>query len=907
MKKLRPLTSQDRVLILSPHPDDESLSTGGLIQVALEAGATVRVIYASNGDNNPWPQRVKERRFRIDSVDRFRWGNLRQKEAINALKHLGLTSEEDAEFLGFPDQGFNGALLNLDFQPLTALKSELENFKPTLLVTPSLHDQHPDHNSLAVFISRALEQIQHPVEELVYLVHTNGRTPLSDRVVLKLTPEQQERKRAAIAKHDSQMMLSRRRLLRFATPVETFYTPLPPEDDHDHHPVGSAYLTDDSIYIRIPADQMPRFPSKLFIAMESLAHGGSSWMLPVPRRSGPVKVRNVISGILEGEAYGELTDGDLNIQIPVIEQGPLTKLFIKIKSPTLFFDHTGWREVSVAPRLDREPPVSIGSARPQKSVKSSLAWIGFSFLMLLWLGAILTQNISSPWVNLVDFNGAVWSQAAHNILRAGLVQTEGASTGFYFGPLPIPPVGYYLHHPPLLHLMVTGLFVLFGEHEWVARLVPIACSLLSGIFLWLLVKNCAGVRSAAFSLGLFVCLPMELRYGCMVNFEPLLLMLILGALLCLRYWQTTRKTFWKAFAAGFLVLGLWVDWAMYLFVMVLCAYWFLKPNLKMRRMAVLLLASSLISAVLYLLRIQLLNPDALQSLAHAFVSRLGSTERIPFTQVEWFYKISQTIFTHFLPVSLLLSIAGCFAIYQKKFEYEGVRWLGWACLMVAIMDLIFVGGFQNDSYIHEYIAFYLIAPMAIMGGIGLNAMAASGEKRFPKQLVLRSIACVGFPSFLLLGSAYWGLKQNDDLQKQFLVLDFKLSEPHDLIPKLGEVIRSNFEPNTDVICNFLPVYGPHLGYYAQRNLLNNVSDYRHWQTFLKRPSKQDIGGVIWINSDKAREILSKLPSGRRRYFKFGKHSFCIWKPIKTTKELEKAKRESFGTHAYSQNPSEFAL
>ena len=76
------------------------------------------------------------------------------------------------------------------------------------------------------------------------------------------------------------------------------------------------------------------------------------------------------------------------------------------------------------------------------------------------------------------------------------------------------------------------------------------------------------------------------------------------------------------------------------------------------------------------------------------------------------------------------------------------------------------------------------------------------------------------------------------MQKQFLVLDFKTSESADLTPKLGETIRDNFEPNTYVLCNFLPVYGPQLGYYAQRNLRNNVVEYRHWQSFLKEEHDQ---------------------------------------------------------------------
>lgn len=140
-------------------------------------------------------------------------------------------------------------------------------------------------------------------------------------------------------------------------------------------------------------------------------------------------------------------------------------------------------------------------------------WLFFFVAILVWLALFLSANIQRPWVNDLDFNGAVWSQSAHNILRAGLSQTSGAASGFYFGPLPIPAWGYYLHHPPLLHLVITVLFVIFGEHEWAARLLPIGCSLTSAVLLWLLVRSCAGSRTATLSAAVFACLPWSCDMG----------------------------------------------------------------------------------------------------------------------------------------------------------------------------------------------------------------------------------------------------------------------------------------------------------------------------------------------------------------------------------------------------------
>ena len=43
---------EDRVLVLAPHPDDETIGCAGVIMHALKSGAKVKVVYLTNGDNN---------------------------------------------------------------------------------------------------------------------------------------------------------------------------------------------------------------------------------------------------------------------------------------------------------------------------------------------------------------------------------------------------------------------------------------------------------------------------------------------------------------------------------------------------------------------------------------------------------------------------------------------------------------------------------------------------------------------------------------------------------------------------------------------------------------------------------------------------------------------------------------
>jgi len=54
-------------MMFAAHPDDESLACSIVLQQAVRAGAAIRVVYATDGDDNPWPQRVLERKWRLNA------------------------------------------------------------------------------------------------------------------------------------------------------------------------------------------------------------------------------------------------------------------------------------------------------------------------------------------------------------------------------------------------------------------------------------------------------------------------------------------------------------------------------------------------------------------------------------------------------------------------------------------------------------------------------------------------------------------------------------------------------------------------------------------------------------------------------------------------------------------------
>lgn len=215
------LSTGTRILVIAPHPDDESLGAGGLIQQAVAAGAEVRVIFVTDGENNPWPQRWIERRWRIDADCRQRWGARRHAEALRAVETLGLPPSQ-AEFFQLPDARVLPLWRKRDAATLDRFARAFAEWPFDVLIVPSPQDRHPDHRAAFYFAQAAVKTLDRRPVQFSYLIHPGWLAAEPAGCVLHLTPEQQVVKRKAILCHETQSALSRGRFCSYASPEEMF-------------------------------------------------------------------------------------------------------------------------------------------------------------------------------------------------------------------------------------------------------------------------------------------------------------------------------------------------------------------------------------------------------------------------------------------------------------------------------------------------------------------------------------------------------------------------------------------------------------------------------------------------------------------------------------------------------------
>lgn len=206
MPALEPFKKNERVLILAPHPDDEAIACAGVIQEALNSGAKVKVVYLTNGDHNELAFIVYEKRITVRQGEFIHMGQVRQKEAVKAMKSLGL-SENDLVFLGYPDFGtfaifcnywrtqrpFRDRLTRISNVPyknnpsygapyygesiLNDLVSQVLDYQPDKIFVSHPFDVNVDHKSLYLFLQVVLSDLEGKIPSpkvYPYLVHCVG-------------------------------------------------------------------------------------------------------------------------------------------------------------------------------------------------------------------------------------------------------------------------------------------------------------------------------------------------------------------------------------------------------------------------------------------------------------------------------------------------------------------------------------------------------------------------------------------------------------------------------------------------------------------------------------------------------------------------------------------------------------
>lgn len=203
------------LLVIAPHPDDETIGAYALMTRLRRRGVAVRILVVTDGGAShtasptwPWQRLIRERRC----------------ETLRAVRSLGIF-RGDVTFLGLPD----GRLVHEARRAHRLIEGAIRRApKPLLVIAPSRSDDHPDHRVVAASVGFRRHAC---VRRLAYPVWPAGAAIRYARVVT-LSAQERLAKRRTIRSYRTQagriaddptgFTMTRAEIAAFSRPVETF-------------------------------------------------------------------------------------------------------------------------------------------------------------------------------------------------------------------------------------------------------------------------------------------------------------------------------------------------------------------------------------------------------------------------------------------------------------------------------------------------------------------------------------------------------------------------------------------------------------------------------------------------------------------------------------------------------------
>ena len=137
-----------KVMVFSPHPDDETIACGGYIIESVQRGAEVKIVLVTDGNKHG----LKD---------------LRYSEFKTATRLLGVPVNH-LVFLNYPD----GRLAQQNQTELEkTFQNQIDSYNPNIVLYPHPSDKHPDHATTGKIVEKILGYSPNKIIAYKYLVH----------------------------------------------------------------------------------------------------------------------------------------------------------------------------------------------------------------------------------------------------------------------------------------------------------------------------------------------------------------------------------------------------------------------------------------------------------------------------------------------------------------------------------------------------------------------------------------------------------------------------------------------------------------------------------------------------------------------------------------------------------------
>ena len=210
-----------RVCIFAPHPDDEIIGCGGLLQQLTANGNPIVLIHVTNGTQSH-PNSTIYTQEKLNTI--------RPQESMQALEILGVAHQVTTVALNLADGEVFAQQEQFHQKLSTIIQAD------NILITTFMRDGHPDHEATGQVVASFAKQHLACYQVLIWAWHwakpADNRIPWHCAMRVDLTTEQLQRKIEAITCFESQItiddstgnppILSAQAIARISQPWEVY-------------------------------------------------------------------------------------------------------------------------------------------------------------------------------------------------------------------------------------------------------------------------------------------------------------------------------------------------------------------------------------------------------------------------------------------------------------------------------------------------------------------------------------------------------------------------------------------------------------------------------------------------------------------------------------------------------------
>lgn len=330
---------------------------------------------------------------------------------------------------------------------------------------------------------------------------------------------------------------------------------------------------------------------------------------------------------------------------------------------------------------------------------------------------LIGQNLDKPFYGEHDWNGARYGNIARNYLRYGLINTKFGQVE-NSGVIDKNRFEYYTHYPPLLPVLISISYKLFGISEWSTRLIPLLANSATVVLIFLIGSHLWDFKTGLLASLLALATPMVLYFGKNPAHEPLVLFFILLSFWgYLKYRKNNQKLFQIIFLIGMILAEL-TAWAGYFLISAITITLFIKKDTTgIKKLIPYWILAAILFTAHFIHVATLTGSISGGNLFESLLQRSGISQQVQPVGFNLFGYLAKLRLWFATLYTITLSLL---AFIWLVLRGSRIRNNDWPVFVLAVLGLIYITLFSNSVFIHNYLIFYFLPFLCLAGSATIS-------------------------------------------------------------------------------------------------------------------------------------------------------------------------------------------